>query len=84
MSLPPLCIDKASDQMYLVDRQGRIINANESAWRSLGYSREELLAMRFIDIDSLLTPKVWAKQWQELNANPSLRFETEYRKKDGR
>lgn len=83
MRLPQLSIDKASDQLFLLDRQGRIIHANETACRFLGYSRAELGAMHFAHIDSLLVPEVWERHWQELEKSRLLRFESEHRKKDG-
>lgn len=84
MRLPPLCLDKAGDQLFLLDRQGRIVGANQAACQSLGYSRKELLAMRFAYVAPLFTLKdVWAKHWAELEESRSLRFESEHRKKDG-
>ena len=40
------------DALFVHDADGRIIDCNEAACRRLGYSREELLAMRTADVDA--------------------------------
>jgi len=40
------------DALFVHDADGRIIDCNEAACRRLGYSREELLAMRTSDVDA--------------------------------
>ena len=40
------------DALFVHDLEGRIIDCNEAACRRLGYSREELLAMRTSDVDA--------------------------------
>jgi PAS domain S-box-containing protein len=40
------------DALFVHDTEGRIIDCNEAACRRLGYSREELLAMRTSDVDA--------------------------------
>ena len=40
------------DAIFVHDREGRIIDCNDAACRRLGYSREELLAMRTSDVDA--------------------------------
>ena len=40
------------DALFVHDAEGRIIDCNEAACRRLGYSREELLAMRTADVDA--------------------------------
>jgi diguanylate cyclase (GGDEF)-like protein/PAS domain S-box-containing protein len=83
MRLPYLSIDKPTDQLFLLDGQGRIINANEAACQTLGFSRAELLTMRFDQIDSLLAAEVWFKYWLELEKSRLMRYESEHRNQDG-
>ncbi|MGA2383532.1 MAG: PAS domain S-box protein [Gemmatimonadales bacterium] len=40
------------DALFVHDADGRIIDCNEAACRRLGYSRDELLAMRTADVDA--------------------------------
>lgn len=42
--------DNSSDEIYVADLQGKFIEVNKVACETLGYSREELLNKRFIDI----------------------------------
>ena len=42
--------DNSSDEIFLADLSGRFIEVNKRACESLGYTREELLTMRFTDI----------------------------------
>jgi PAS domain S-box-containing protein len=48
-------LDNAFDATYLVDTDLRIRYVNEAAERELGYSREELLSMSLLDIDTNVT-----------------------------
>lgn len=43
--------DAAADAMFLVDKHARIINVNDQACRSLGYTREELQQLHSDDIE---------------------------------
>jgi PAS domain S-box-containing protein len=51
MALLDHAIDQSSDALFLIDDQLRFTYVNAAACRSLGYSREELLAMSPLDID---------------------------------
>ncbi|HSD60095.1 MAG TPA: PAS domain S-box protein, partial [Burkholderiales bacterium] len=42
--------DQAGDAVFVHDREGRIVEANEQAARSLGYSRQELCVMNMADV----------------------------------
>ena len=44
-------VDQAVDAFFLFDPDGRIVDVNQRACDSLGYTREELLSMTFRDID---------------------------------
>ncbi|MCK5687562.1 PAS domain S-box protein, partial [bacterium] len=44
-------VNQAPDAIYVVRVDGRIIDVNEQACKSLGYSREALLQMRISEID---------------------------------
>ena len=79
-------IDNSSDAIAILDPITlRFLDVNETACRSLGYSREELLSMSVFDIDPvfsadpLMSPKVLA----QIQESEHALFETTHRRKDG-
>jgi PAS domain-containing protein len=49
--------EQVGDALFVHDDQGRIYNCNAEASRGLGYSRQELLAMRIRDFVSDMLPE---------------------------
>ncbi len=43
-------VEQAVDAIFVVDAEGRLVDVNRSACESLGYSRDELLALSVLDI----------------------------------
>ncbi|MHB9074096.1 MAG: PAS domain S-box protein [Desulfobaccales bacterium] len=72
--------DSVADAVFLHDR-GRIVEVNQQACRSLGYTREELLGLRVRDIEVGISPQ----ELQKLhNQNPLAdTFCGIHRRKDG-
>lgn len=77
-------IDQASESVFWMDSTGRFRYVNEATCKSLGYSREELLALRLPDIAPEVPPESFTARWDELRALGSSTFETIHRRKDGR
>lgn len=87
--------ERSVDALFLHDGDGRIIDCNSEAWRSLGYSREELLALPVKDIivDTTLDGGRWTERddtlWRVMlgDGNPARTVEGvavgEFRRKDG-
>ena len=76
-------IDQASEIALWVDAEAKIIHINDSACRSLGYSREQLLQMHLTDLDQSLDSVVW-RSIQADSGNPeNHRHEREFRREDG-
>jgi len=76
-------LDKASDAIFLHDETGRFYYINEAAWRTRGYTREELLALPLSQLDvpeyaALIEPRI-----REFMANGTSKFETAHRTKEG-
>ena len=74
----------ANDGILLMDRDGRIIEANDRAFDMFGYTREEMLAAKVPD----LKPSSHMSDFDEMIAlvyeKKSLLFETLNRRKDGK
>ena len=77
-------LENASDAVFWIDSQARIVYATEAASRSLGHSREELLSLSVPDIDPLFPREAWPAVWEEVKTRGSKTFETQHKSKDGR
>jgi PAS domain S-box-containing protein len=53
------------------------------ACEALGYSREELLSARVLDIDPTMNPERWAKHWDSMLPGQSRTLRTVHRRRDG-
>lgn len=63
--------------------EGRFLDTNDAYCHMLGYSREEVLAMRVSDVEAMESPEQ-AKQHREHMRNVGqAKFETRHRRKDG-
>jgi two-component system, NtrC family, sensor kinase len=77
-------LENASAGVFWIDRQGRIVYANQTACRSLGYSREELLSLSIPEIDPLFPLDAFAKLWDECKKGGALMLESQHKSKQGR
>jgi PAS domain S-box-containing protein len=76
-------IDHARESVFGLQEDGRLIFVNQAACDGLGYTRDELLALRIMDIDPGLDESVWARIWREGHQGQGLYIETTQRRKDG-
>lgn len=83
MELLKRAIDMSSDAIYLHDEQLRFSYVNTAACYSLGYSREELLAMGPHDIDHESKREVVQEIMNSSPIGSAFMFETRHRKRDG-
>jgi PAS domain S-box-containing protein len=78
-------INSSRDGLNAVDRQGRLLEVNPSMERLTGYTREELLRKSFHDITPAEHRAADEAAFRRLErGEPSVVFEKEYRRKDGR
>lgn len=75
-------IDQSGDAVFLVDDEANFRYVNETACRSLGYSREELLAMTPPDINPDMTLER-VRNMTRTGAGAVRIFETRHRARDG-
>jgi PAS domain S-box-containing protein len=76
-------VEHAADAIFWVASDARLTFVNEQAVRSLGYAREELLAMRVHDIDPLYPRENWGTVWRELRQQGFMAVESVHRRRDG-
>jgi diguanylate cyclase (GGDEF)-like protein/PAS domain S-box-containing protein len=85
LALVDFALNHVTEAAYLADEQGRFHYVNDEACRALGHSREALLKLRVIDVDSDCTqPEQWQGVWDGLKANRAMTFESRHRARDGR
>jgi PAS domain S-box-containing protein len=83
MELLKHSIDAAADGAYWLTQDGGIFYANDAGCRALGYSREELMTLRIMDINPHSTAEGWAEVWKSLQDSGSFSAETTHRRRDG-
>ena len=76
-------VDAASDALFWMTPDARIVDVNAAACRILGYTREELLQLRVPDVDAHYNEGLWPRHFAELRQRGSMTFESEQRAKDG-
>lgn len=77
-------VNQAFDAMYMCDFEGKIIDVNNAACQSLGYSREELIGMSVTQTDEKVTDKsVIARLWRMLDKSSPIMIESVHIKKSG-
>ena len=73
----------ASDEVFWLDFNGKILYVNDSACSSTGYSREELIGMEIFRLDPDFNPDKWARSVDDLRKRRNQIFTTRHRRKDG-
>jgi PAS domain S-box-containing protein len=81
--LMQLAVDRASDSVFQVAPDGRIVYANAAACAALGYAREELLGLSVSDIDPDCPPAHWAQVWKALRERGTVTLDSRHRTRDG-
>ncbi|MBN1327535.1 MAG: PAS domain S-box protein [Candidatus Cloacimonetes bacterium] len=78
-------VDQASEMLFLHDLQGNLIEVNETAIRTTGYSREELEKMNVMDLDpDAHNRDDMHKYWLAMKpGDPPASFEGRHIRKDG-
>jgi diguanylate cyclase (GGDEF)-like protein/PAS domain S-box-containing protein len=83
LALVDFALNHGHEAVFLIDEQARYHYVNEEACRSLGYSREELLAMSVCDIDPDLTLEMWGKHWHGIQTLWTTTVEARHQNKNG-
>jgi PAS domain S-box-containing protein len=77
-------IDQSNDAIEVLDPFTlRFIDCNHSAYRALGYTREEFLSLTAFDIDPTIDSACLARLDERLKESSSATFEGLHRRKDG-
>ena len=74
----------SSDGFWVLSRDARLLDVNDTYCRMSGYSRDELLQLSLSQIDAIETPEETAAHLEPCVEHGFDRFETRHRTKDGR
>lgn len=79
-----ILIEQAVDAVYLLNMQGRILQVNPSACKSLGYTKDQLLDMTIKDIDIHITGiTIVPSSWQEMRSGESNTVYSDFKTNKG-
>jgi PAS domain S-box-containing protein len=76
-------VDHATDSFFLFDEHQAIVDVNNQACESLGYSRQEMTGMHPRDFDAGLDQASIARIGERVNAGETVTFETLHRRNGG-
>ena len=77
-------IQTTADGFWMMDIQGKLVEVNQACADMLGYSKKEMLGLRFDDIEVFESHKESLRYIQKARRTGADRFETRHRRKDGR
>ncbi|HEY6951935.1 MAG TPA: PAS domain S-box protein, partial [Bacteroidota bacterium] len=83
LNLLKISVDRASDAAYWLNPEGQFVYVNDSACRSLGYEKHELMKLKIYDVDVLSTPAGWDSLWKQFSENRTVQLESKHRRSDG-
>ncbi|MCL5292609.1 MAG: PAS domain S-box protein [Actinobacteria bacterium] len=78
-----LLLDSAIDSFFVHDFEGKMIYVNEAAYKTRGYSKEELLAISLQKLDAPEYAKLIKPRMEALIKTGSAIFESAHLRKDG-
>ncbi len=75
--------ESAADAIFLLDMDGRIVDANQRACQTLGYSHEALVQMKLSDIELDPEQSRISDHWRRCELNAAVTAEGVHRRSDG-
>lgn len=76
-------VQQAGEGIFVLDREGRILDLNQRAFEYLGYERGELLGLSFMDVETSLSAEELRQLLQEMSPGTPFSLEGRLRRKDG-
>ena len=78
-----LVLGQVREPAWLIDRDARILFANDESCRVLGYRREEMIGLALSDVDTAVRDAHWGRAWHRVCSGAPLRLERNLRSKEG-
>jgi PAS domain S-box-containing protein len=83
LQLAHITLSKSKNAYFWLSSEGQLVDVNDCACQSLGYSREELIGQKIPFFDSDFQEEDWAPTWLTLKKEQIRTFETHHQRKDG-
>jgi PAS domain S-box-containing protein len=83
IGLVQFAVDRVGEIVFWSRPDGRLCRANRAACAALGYTQEELLALRLSDIEPGLGADLWPIHWEEVKNFGTFTLRAALRAKDG-
>ncbi|HNT87121.1 MAG TPA: PAS domain S-box protein, partial [Candidatus Hydrogenedentes bacterium] len=77
-------VDHGFEAAFFHTADGRFVDVNEAACRSLGYKREQLMQMTVHDVDPDMPASAWPDFWNRMREQRAAIFESHHRTRTGR
>ena len=84
LQLMKFSLDHSSEMLYWLDPDGNIVDVNDTTCNRLGYSRDEIVSMSMVDIDSDVAIEEYYQIWQDLKQWGFSKVQTFHQTKDGK
>lgn len=76
-------LNSVSDSIFVLDLDGNFVYLNEAAWKSRGYTQDEMMGINLHVLDTPEYEKIIEARMKELMEKGRCFFESEHRRKDG-
>jgi PAS domain S-box-containing protein len=83
LELQARLLDSTADSIFVYDFDGHFVYVNENAYKSRGYSKDELMALNCRDLNSPEYAKSFDLKMTELQEKEQITFESVHVRKDG-
>ncbi|MFC1477712.1 PAS domain S-box protein, partial [candidate division KSB1 bacterium] len=84
LQLTQHAVDNAGDAVWWIDSDtAKILYVNHVAYKSLGYTKEEMLQLHIPDIDIDFPPEQWPHLVEKLKSGESMTFESRQKTSNG-
>jgi diguanylate cyclase (GGDEF)-like protein/PAS domain S-box-containing protein len=84
MRFQQFSLNHASEEIFWIGKEGKILNANQATCLKLGYSETEIKQLTIADFDPYFPIDKWSEQWQKLKQKKNLRFESIHKTRAGK
>jgi PAS domain S-box-containing protein len=76
-------LQNLQEDIYWIDKTGKIIRVNDSAGNTSGYSKDELMQMTVFDLNPTEVEADWPAHWHTVKEQKKVTLETKHKHKKG-